>query len=82
MICPVDEAELPCPAPAAGRRADQAMQQTVRPSTEDAAKEIEAIARAAALLLDAGDQKSSENVGRLLLAIEQRAAELARSVAP
>ena len=52
---------------------------TVKPSTEDTAKEIEAMARAAALLLDIGDLKSSENVGRLLLAIEQRAAELARS---
>lgn len=49
------------------------------PSIEDSAKEIEAMARAAALLLDAGDQKSSESVARLLLAIEQRAAELARS---
>ncbi len=37
------------------------------------------MARAAALLLDVGDLKSSESVGRLLLAIEQRAAELARS---
>jgi hypothetical protein len=55
------------------------MPTTVPPSTEDAAKEIEAMARAAALLLDIGDLKSSENVGRLLLAIEQRAAELARS---
>ncbi|MCZ8251151.1 MAG: hypothetical protein O9318_01635 [Hylemonella sp.] len=49
------------------------------PSIEDSAKEIEAIARAAAVLLDAGDQKSSESVARLLLAIEQRAAEIARS---
>jgi hypothetical protein len=57
------------------------MQKNVRPSTEDSAKEIEAMARAAAMLLDVGDQKSSENVGRLLLAIEQRAAELARSAA-
>ena len=48
-------------------------------SIEDSAKEIEAMARAAALLLDAGDQKSAESVARLLLAIEQRAAELARS---
>lgn len=55
------------------------MQATANPYTEDTAKEIEAMARAAALLLDAGDQKSSENVGRLLLAIEQRAAALARS---
>ncbi len=57
------------------------MQQATRsrPSVEDAAKEIEAMARAAALLLDAGDLKSSQSVGRLLLAIEQRAAELARS---
>ena len=54
---------------------------TTQPSTEDAAKEIEAMARAAALLLDVGDLKSSENVARLLLAIEQRAAELARSAA-
>ncbi|MCZ8294443.1 MAG: hypothetical protein O9312_13085 [Hylemonella sp.] len=54
---------------------------TAQPSTEDAAKEIEAMARAAALLLDVGDLKSSENVARLLLAIEQRAAELARSAA-
>jgi len=60
---------------------NQAMPQTVNPSTEDAAKEIEAMARAAALLLDVGDLKSSENVGRLLLAIEQRAAELARTAA-
>lgn len=57
------------------------MSPTVPTSTEDAAKEIEAMARAAALLLDVGDLKSSENVGRLLLAIEQRAAELARSAA-
>ena len=56
------------------------MQTVTRPSTEDSAKEIEAMARAAALLLDAGDQKSAESVARLLLAIEQRAAELARSV--
>ncbi|MDP3702749.1 MAG: hypothetical protein Q8R72_17765 [Hylemonella sp.] len=56
------------------------MTQTTHPSIEDAAKEIEALARAAALLLDAGDLKSSQNVARLLLAIEQRAAELARSV--
>ncbi len=48
-------------------------------SIEDSAKEIEAMARAAALLLDTGDRKSAENVARLLLAIEQRAAELARS---
>lgn len=60
---------------------DHTMTATTRPSTEDAAKEIEAMARAAALLLDIGDLKSSENVGRLLLAIEQRAAELARSTA-
>lgn len=46
------------------------MQQATRPSTEDSAKEIEAMARAAALLLDSGDLKSSESVGRLLLAIE------------
>ncbi len=57
------------------------MPQVAHPSTEDAAKEIEAMARAAAMLLDSGDQKSSEGVGRLLLAIEQRAAELARSLA-
>lgn len=56
------------------------MQITTSPSTEDTAKEIEAMARAAALLLDAGDQKSTENVGRLLLAIEQRAGDLARTV--
>lgn len=56
------------------------MHQTVNHATEDTAREIQAIARAAALLLDAGDQKSSENVGRLLLAIEQRAAELVRNV--
>lgn len=49
-------------------------------SIEDSAKEIEAMARAAALLLDTGGQKSSESVARLLLAIELRAAELARSV--
>ncbi|MFN4360197.1 MAG: hypothetical protein ACK4F4_05675 [Hylemonella sp.] len=49
-------------------------------SIEDSAKEIEAMAHAAALLLDTGGQKSSESVARLLLAIEQRAAELARSV--
>ncbi len=54
---------------------------TVTPSVEDVAKEIEAMARAAALLLDSGDLKSSESVARLLLAIEQRAAELARSSA-
>lgn len=53
----------------------------LHPSTEDAAKEIEAMARAAAMLLDSGDQKSAEGVARLLLAIEQRAAELARSLA-
>jgi hypothetical protein len=58
-----------------------AMPQVLHPSTEDAAKEIEAMARAAAMLLDSGDQKSAEGVGRLLLAIEQRAAELARSLA-
>jgi hypothetical protein len=57
------------------------MQQTTHRSTEDVAKEIEAMARAAALLLDIGDQKSAENVGRLLLVIEQHAAELARSAA-
>lgn len=57
------------------------MPQTVNPSVEDAAKEIEAIARAAALLLDVGDLKSSESASRLLLVIEQRAAELARSTA-
>jgi len=57
------------------------MPPTAQASTEDAAKEIEAMARAAALLLDIGDMKSAENVGRLLLAIEQRAAELARSAA-
>lgn len=57
------------------------MPQVLHPSTEDAAKEIEAMARAAAMLLDSGDQKSAEGVGRLLLAIEQRAAELARSLA-
>jgi len=57
------------------------MPQAAHPSTEDAAKEIEAMARAAAMLLDIGDLKSSENVARLLLAIEQRAAELARSAA-
>lgn len=57
------------------------MPQVPHPSTEDAAKEIEAMARAAAMLLDSGDQKSAEGVGRLLLAIEQRAAELARSLA-
>jgi hypothetical protein len=50
-------------------------------STEDAAKEIEAMARAAAMLLDSGDLKSTEGVARLLFAIEQRAAELARSAA-
>lgn len=55
------------------------MRTATPPSTEDSAKEIEAMARAAALLLDAGDQKSSESVARLLLAIEQRAAELART---
>jgi len=39
------------------------------------------MARAAAMLLDSGDQKSAEGVARLLLAIEQRAAALARSLA-
>jgi hypothetical protein len=57
------------------------MSQALHPSTEDVAKEIEAMARAAAMLLDSGDQKSAEGVARLLLAIEQRAAALARSLA-
>jgi len=56
-------------------------QSNVTPSTEDTAKEIEAMARAAAMLLDVGDLKSSESVGRLLLVIEQRAADLARTAA-
>lgn len=56
------------------------MQPALKPSTEDSAKEIEAMARAAAMLLDVGDKKSTESAGRLLLAIEQRAAELARNV--
>jgi hypothetical protein len=68
---------LPCAI--LGMKRGPTMQQATRPSTEDSAKEIEAMARAAALLLDVGDLKSSESVGRLLLAIEQRAAELARS---
>lgn len=53
----------------------------LHPSTEDVAKEIEAMARAAAMLHDSGDQKSAEGVARLLLAIEERAAELARNLA-
>lgn len=57
------------------------MHPALPPSTEDAAREIEAMARAAALLLDIGDLKSSENVARLLMAIEQRAAEIARNTA-
>jgi hypothetical protein len=68
---------LPCSIPS--MKQDPTMQQATRPSTEDSAKEIEAMARAAALLLDAGDLKSAQSVGRLLLAIEQRAAELARN---
>lgn len=68
---------LTCSIPS--MKQDPTMQQANRPSTEDSAKEIEAMARAAALLLDAGDLKSAQSVGRLLLAIEQRAAELARN---
>ncbi len=62
-------------------RQDESMHPALPPSTEDAAREIEAMARAAALLLDIGDLKSSENVARLLMAIEQRAAEIARNTA-
>ena len=70
MTCPVGAAQWVYPFSIPSLRRNLTMQQATRPSTEDSAKEIEAMARAAALLLDSGDLKSSESVGRLLLAIE------------